>query len=555
MDKTFRTTEISDLVNQFSEVDELDLCTVRADSIASSPLGNLYWVLVAKLAELNGVGKINVNDFFNGKKVDNRSTIQELTDIFDFEGLSIRYEEDVKQDESIFDSLKDFSSKYDESGLKQFKQVEEGFNLYQQGKDSKARKKLDRLVNELTIFLNGKDDERKAQILNHEKQTMWLIRNLENGVKKKFIRLNLDPIKNEYRGYVSDVGDLYKKILIGNNQEEKYNFFYKHVVGLLTDVLYEMSQRLDSPRKAEFIVDKLQTLDKKLIPVVGSLLHKKDTKLGQRVLLSEFDLCYSVLDELYKEQQSFKSRDLEFATTLNFQLYSTANNAFLLNGLISDSEIYDMRYKARVKMEVFHKGLVEKFGEQKLKEEFYTEVEEKDFWRDENRKKIQIPIYFDGLKRAKKNMDSSPVSWRFMELFPDHPENIGRVYAGGINERLLVYVPHVEIDQYHFEVISLLCEFGYCERKMEFNPSKALSKDTKKEIERLSLILEKRDELDGIIYVSEQELLPQDYLTPSMIKEKMPGIKIHELSFKDLWNCKGDYSPVLDSIRGLLSHK
>ena len=341
----------------------LDISTVRANSITESPLGDLYWVLVAKYLEQHaGIGKVTIHDFQNGHNNHRRETIRELSDIFQFNDVSIIYEEDAIKDPTLFDRLVNLPALPGQH----FPEIAEGLEAYKSGDTLRSMKKLQRLMSEISIFLTGGDDSHRLQIMNHEEGTMQFIRSLEPSVRKRFARLDLTPIKNEYRGYVSAIGDLYRKILIGANQKEGYNGFYLQTASLFARVLLQMSPKpvvdesADLSEKQEsldqslreqvrYIEGKIDAIDKHLRPAVAMEIHKYSTEVlhlspweanwvPNIILVGCMDEAYNILDEMNQLQRSFDRREVQWAADLHRRLLKATGADYAYKKVYSDQE-------------------------------------------------------------------------------------------------------------------------------------------------------------------------------------------------------------------------
>lgn len=222
--------------------------TVRhGEDLAETPIGNLWWVAVAKLHQLHGA-QIHIVDFYN-QPTDSRADIEQLCELFDFDPntTSLYRAEDFSFDEDLFGHICNFVEQNREAivGLHIFPQIKAGFQAIIDGDFVLARKHLSRLVEELKVFLLEHDNENGTLLLNHEVETPSLLKTLYPSVNKQIAQVSLPKTFNEFRGGKCSISQISNRFLAGaRNQDKDY---YDMVVETLA--LIERCEEIDFARK------------------------------------------------------------------------------------------------------------------------------------------------------------------------------------------------------------------------------------------------------------------------------------------------------------------
>ncbi len=351
-------TDSTDSTHRKQPYTALDICTVRADSISESSLGNLFWVTLAKYLELCGINRVYVHDFYSPQAQTSRrdgadkTMIRDLCTVFDFGNCSIDYADQVNTPQHIFDALEFFAQGNHHSDADNEVEfhgpVSDGFEAYRQGNAIVGKKLLERLAGELAVFSSGIYQAGRLQLMNHEAESMFLIRDVlyPDSVpkqSKQFWRINLAPVKNEYRGNVATVGDFDRKLMVGHNQFRQNYAFYQATLELLARTLFEMALPLpDDEARLMYISDKVRMLNENLLPFIAlsmiqwmppdrvsalagfPLITEKNLTLGEKLLLEHKELAYDVLTEMNRVQKGFDARDVETAAEMHIWLYAAA---------------------------------------------------------------------------------------------------------------------------------------------------------------------------------------------------------------------------------------
>ncbi|MBW2992020.1 hypothetical protein KY345_02265 [Candidatus Woesearchaeota archaeon] len=276
----------------------LDVCTVRSDSVGSSSLGNLYWMLVAKRFSENGC-IINVYDFPNNGANPSVLPVQEIADILGIENIYFHRAEE-NPDNGAREILEHFAREYVPKGFPGIhRDVSVGLL---KSKDGKLDSSLDRMVEELDVFLNGIDDPSRVQMMGHERETVQLIRYLTDS-EKQYWRVDLGGVVSEFRAIkIPTLHEFPDRIIMGKSQDPKYHEFFEYVLDELTYALVDAAKErfpdnwhprfFDSENKQietktkrsrlRDVIDRAHKLELRLIPYVFCKLNNPD--LGDEVL-------------------------------------------------------------------------------------------------------------------------------------------------------------------------------------------------------------------------------------------------------------------------------
>jgi hypothetical protein len=200
----------------------LDICTVRSKDVSSASLGNLYWAIVAARFAAKG-SKVNIYDFPNNFTNPKVLPIQEIVDLFELEGVQVKKAEEQDQTNARNLLIK-FAQRY-RSRSQDYPGIHDSVS---EGLLSKATKRkvldrsLDRMVEELAVFLTGGNDPKHIQLMGHEKETVQLIRYL-GDFQKQYWQVDLGGIVSEFRAIkIPTIEEFPDRLLIGKNQGDVY---------------------------------------------------------------------------------------------------------------------------------------------------------------------------------------------------------------------------------------------------------------------------------------------------------------------------------------------
>ncbi len=216
----------------------VSLCTVRSSNLGDTKLGNVFWVLLARRLAKKQC-KVNIYDFPEKGQGPSAIVTNKLVEIFEVGNTRVSKAEDHNQ-ERARKELKRFAKIYSSNpsaypGL--IPAVSEGLLKSKEGLDPS----LDRMSEELAIFLEGHENPRAVQFSNHESETVQLVRYLGNP-KKRFVRMDLGGIESEFRAErVAKVKDLPTKIILGSGLGQKYNHFNSKVLEEMAHALSEIA--------------------------------------------------------------------------------------------------------------------------------------------------------------------------------------------------------------------------------------------------------------------------------------------------------------------------
>ncbi len=234
--------------------------TVRhGEKYGDTPIGNLWWLAVAKLHQLHGAN-VRIVDFYNDPP-SNSADIEQLCKQFDFDpkATSLYRAEDFPFDEDLFSHICHFVEQNRSAidSLEIFPQIREGFTAVKNGDYETAKKHLKRLVEELKVFLLLHDSENGELLLNHERVTPSLIKTMYPEVRKRIVQIPLPKGFNEFRGGKCSVGQIPLRFKRGGrNQDPAYH-------DMVTETLDVIAQceKIDFERKGGLARDPINIID------------------------------------------------------------------------------------------------------------------------------------------------------------------------------------------------------------------------------------------------------------------------------------------------------
>tara|TARA_Y100000310_G_C20703745_1_gene832627 strand:- start:6757 stop:8001 length:1245 start_codon:yes stop_codon:yes gene_type:complete len=229
---------LSDLENTLSTPTAIDISAVRAGSIADTSLGTVFWIAVAN-KYLRAGAEVTIYDFPDNGSPEVLPS-QQLVDTLGMDGVQVLKAED--QDQSVArDKLEEFSQAYNQNpddfpGI--HPAVAKG--LRKSEGDSKLGPSLDRMVEELAVFMIHPNDSTRVQLMAHEKETVQLIRYL-GDIDKQYWRVDLGGIESEYRAIkIPTISELPGRLMMGKSQGQVYYDFFMYVFEALTDVIIDL---------------------------------------------------------------------------------------------------------------------------------------------------------------------------------------------------------------------------------------------------------------------------------------------------------------------------
>ncbi|NTV23635.1 MAG: hypothetical protein HGA85_04635 [Nanoarchaeota archaeon] len=286
-DTEFKLDELYAIANSTKDK-TIDLCTVRSDSIGSSSLGTLFWILVANRFSKNG-NHVNIFDFPNNAIGTELLPTETIANILGVEHTYIYRAEEL--DHSYAKSrLHSLAAKFTGS-----RHLFPGIHPeVAQGLDNSAfeylHHSLDRTIEELGVFLMGAEEERRVQILGHEKETVQLIRYIDSP-NKQYWKVDIGGIISEFRANkIPTIEEYPSRLIRGQSQGKRYYQFFMFVLNELTSALYELSETdvpmqensnpITAPharqdQKIEFILQKTDQINPNLKPYIASILQDK----------------------------------------------------------------------------------------------------------------------------------------------------------------------------------------------------------------------------------------------------------------------------------------
>lgn len=185
----------------------IQVCTVRQPKLRDVAIGNLYWLVQAHKARRRGA-EVVVTDFYDKAGSNNQGTLDLLSvlGMRDDEKVHFRRAEDVPRDLSLW---LDVVQHIRQQGLEalewaQVGKVTEGLTDVLESADDSVPDSMQRLIEELSVWVDGIDDEAVIQLVNHERQSTTWVLTLRERVRKQFWNLQL-PFENEYRGRYQDL--------------------------------------------------------------------------------------------------------------------------------------------------------------------------------------------------------------------------------------------------------------------------------------------------------------------------------------------------------------
>ncbi len=240
------------------------VCTVRQRRLKDVALGNLFWLLQAAKAKRRGADVV-VTDFYDKRDSSNQGILElmEILGMNDAEGVTFRRAEDI-QDGFLWADLSAHIREVGEDGLEwaMIGKVRQGIRDVLKA-PWMIPESMNRLLEELSVWIDGIDSDSVVQLMNHEKETMRWVRALRPEARKQYWRVAL-PFQNEYRGRYRDVTgpepeiiqrrtqDLAGKLAIGRTggQPEEHAEFYET---LFRDLVSELDSRFrDEADRHEF---------------------------------------------------------------------------------------------------------------------------------------------------------------------------------------------------------------------------------------------------------------------------------------------------------------
>jgi hypothetical protein len=306
-----------------------DMCTVRSSSVSDTSLGTLFWMLIARRLA-NAGAMVNVYDFPD-KGSSDVVPAREIADLLEINNINIFRAED--QDQSAARSaLESFSKAYISSpscypGIRP--SVCDGLLKSEDGLDSS----LDRMVEELSVFLNGMNDSNHIQLMGHERETVQLIRYLAD-VDKKYERLDLGGIESEFRAIkIPNVKEFPDRLMVGGSQGRAYYDFFMYVLNDLADALYGVAEtRCYQPNEgvdwglsddfemkiAQDIRSTTRSLNSRLYPYVVSCLIDKGKEfsiINRELVRSEIYKASTVLAQTANPDYNWVLRLLSVVDT------------------------------------------------------------------------------------------------------------------------------------------------------------------------------------------------------------------------------------------------
>jgi hypothetical protein len=218
----------------------------------STPLGNLWWVAVARLQEVLGAN-IEVNGFYTGNPPKHNNDINEMREKTGLKTDHLYPAESFGWNEVIFRDLSGFieTNRGTFSALLReaeddsnrpilatpgFRGSKSGIQAVVDGDIDTARNELYRLVEELHVFMHGHDDKNTHLLLNHERLSPALLRLLYPDMRKRFVNVALPKNFNEFRGGKGEVKKLFQRTIKRpeNEDEQHYQSFARALVDVLS---------------------------------------------------------------------------------------------------------------------------------------------------------------------------------------------------------------------------------------------------------------------------------------------------------------------------------
>ena len=282
-DRVVHYEDIDSALEQDLSGQTVQICTVRQSKLSDVALGNLYWLLQAGKARQRGA-KVMVTDFYDRPGSSNQGILKLMAILhLSGDGVQFRRAEDVPRDEQLWQDISAHIHKNGEAGLTwaMIGHVGDGIREVLNDSPEDIPSSMDRLIEELSVWVDGIDDESVVQLMNHEVQSTTWVRRLRAKVKKHFWNVKL-PFVNEYRGRYKDVTgpdpviiqrrlqDLSGKLAIGRTggEEDEHASFYEALFHDLVGYLTEEGRRrakYDWDNPETLLLQALVDLDPKLL--------------------------------------------------------------------------------------------------------------------------------------------------------------------------------------------------------------------------------------------------------------------------------------------------
>lgn len=321
--KTAATEATQDLSER-----EFHVCTVRQKTMGDISIGNVFWLLQALKAKQMGA-KVVVTDFYDTRGSDNTGVVEFMNCIrlLDQKGtdesVDLRRAEDVEKDPALWKTFCDYvranTERQDEWEIIG-ESVREGIDEVIAGAEYTVPPSLERLFEELAVWVDGIDKPGVIQLLNHEEETTAWVRRLFASAQKKFWQIAV-PFVNEYRGIENvpreidgkrstlkirlRLKDLYKKLAGADRdseEEERFEFYeqlFSYFVEALEKGIVVYEESGVEPDVAEEITRYLKKIDPRLIPFL--LFHHMPNEEHREWFRRDLELVGRQLGESLSE--------------------------------------------------------------------------------------------------------------------------------------------------------------------------------------------------------------------------------------------------------------
>jgi hypothetical protein len=219
----------------------VDICTVRSSTVASASLGTFFWTLLGGAVAAHAK-TVNIYDFVTGNKTrDNpaRLPAEEIADILSFPSNIHIYRAEHLDTTFAWEQLRALA-RLDRYPSTIHKDVAQALPALRAGN----RTGLERMAEELAVFLQGHNSSDVVQLSAHEKETVSLVRSLPIEVNKQYYHLHTGIEGSEFRrDRIPDVATFGDRLLRGHSQGEHYFHFYDQTVSLFVQQLLLSTER------------------------------------------------------------------------------------------------------------------------------------------------------------------------------------------------------------------------------------------------------------------------------------------------------------------------